>query len=115
MDVKLAEKQLNDLEKQIKKLLKNSSVKFSKDDGSKLILSNIKQHIIDVEEAKSLFERYEKLAKRIQNFQDDVDDDQIANMTESVKSGNIEQKTYFCKNDKISKQDRLFKTKKQHK
>lgn len=89
MDKKLIEKELNDIEKQIKKLLKNSSIKFSKEDDGKMILENIRKHIIDIGEVKDLFDKYEKLAKSLQNFEDDGDDEQIVNMTECMKKLNV--------------------------
>ena len=78
------EKEFKEIEKKLVKLLKSASLKFSESDDEETTKENIKNHIDKVLQAKALFEEYESLAKKLQNFDDEDDKVELSKSDEPV-------------------------------
>ena len=64
-------KEFKKTEKKLIKILKSNPLVFSEKDEGERLKDNIKVYIEKIKEAKKLFSEYEKLAKKIQDFDDE--------------------------------------------
>jgi len=77
-------KKFKELEKKLFKLLKNNAIDFSENDSEEKVKQRIKQHIEVLKDVKVLFDEYEKLAKKIQDYNDDDDTHLTLEVSEKI-------------------------------
>lgn len=99
---KETEKEFKEIEHKLIKLLKSASLNICDGDDSEKTKALIRSHIEKVNEAKGLFERYEILAKKLQNFDDDNETQSLEKSEEMLEVKNIAK----SKNEKPAKFDR---------
>ena len=110
MDKDYLIKEFNKIENELIETLKKSEIVVDEKRSSSAVLKDIKKSVLKVSKAKLLFNQYEIIAKQIQNFSDDEDDnlvlEKIENDNKIIKAIDINEK----KSKKVDKSSKKLKT-----